>query len=410
MAIDCTQPMMLIKNATLYAPEFLGLVDILLVGERIVQISSPSKTGASSDTKAFDARGCAVSPGFIDNHVHVLGGGGGLGFRSRVPELQTSQLTRVGTTTVIGMLGYDQSTKDMRGLLGKTKGFIGDGISAYALTGATLRHPVPTLTGDICDDIAFIDSIIGVGEISISELGYGYDSLGPGAQYIAETLVQALLVGRLAGKGGILCLQVPPYFEQCLKPLFQMLDKSHMPIDQMVPSHVNQTDGYMRDAITWGKRGGWVDIGANYRPDNHYERSTQPAQAVTQLLEAGVPLNKILISSDGNGAPPKEEKGEAVPTRANYGHVGSLHMVWKQLLQQDRLKPEDALRLVTSNVATAYHLKNKGRVDVGMDADLIIFDEDWNVDTVIARGQIMVEERAIKVRGMFEEIILESLA
>ncbi len=401
---------MLIKNATLYAPEPKGLVDILLVGERIIQITEPGKSSASPDIEVLDACGRAVSPGFIDNHVHVLGGGGGLGFRSRVPELQTSQLTRVGTTTVIGMLGYDQSTKDMRGLLGKTKGFIGDGISAFALTGATLRHPVPTLTGDICDDIAFIDSIIGVGEISISELGYGYDSLGPGAQYIAETLVQALLVGRLAGKGGILCLQVPPYFEQCLKPLFAMLDKSHVPIEQMVPSHVNQTDGYMADAIAWGKRGGWVDVGANYRPDNHYARSTQPAEAVTRLIEAGVPMNKILISSDGNGAPPKEEKGEAVPTRANYGHVGSLHMVWCQLIQQGRLKPEEALQLATSNVATAYHLKNKGRVDVGMDADLIIFDEDWNVDTVIARGQVMVDERAIKVRGMFEMTILEGLA
>ena len=122
-----------------------------------------------------------------------------------------------------------------------------------------------------------------------------------------------------------------------------------------------------------------------------------------------MPLNRILISSDGNGAPPKEEKGEAVPTRANYGHVGSLHMVWRQLIEQDRLKPEEALALVTSNVAKAYHLKRKGRVDVGMDADLLFLDENWNVDTVVARGKVMVEEREIKVRGMFETTILEGL-
>ncbi|MEM8973104.1 MAG: amidohydrolase family protein [Pseudomonadota bacterium] len=258
--------MKLIKNAKLYAPDALGISDILISGEKILHVAEPGFTLSGLEVEVIDADGCAVSPGFVDNHVHVLGGGGGLGFRSRVPELQTSQLTRVGTTTVIGMLGFDQSTKDMRGLIGKTKGFVGDGISAYALTGATLRHPVPTLTGDIIDDIAFIDPIIGVGEISISELGYGYDSLGPGAQYIAEALVQALLVGRLAGKGGFLCLQVPPYFEQCLKPLFDMLHTSRVPIKQMIPSHVNQTEGYMQDAILWGQRGGWVDIGANYRP------------------------------------------------------------------------------------------------------------------------------------------------
>lgn len=407
--------MLIIKNANVLAPEPLGLSDIVIAGEKVVHVAEAGSVSSGSfplglKADEIDAAGRSVAPGFIDNHVHVLGGGGGLGFRSRVPELQTSQLTRVGTTTVIGMLGYDQSTKDMRGLIGKTKGFVGDGISAFALTGATLRHPIPTLTGDVINDIAFVDSIIGVGEISISELGYGYDSLGSGAHYIAETLVQALLVGRLAGKGGTLCLQVPPYFEQCLKPLFAMLDKSHVPIAQMVPSHVNQTDGYMADAVEWGKRGGWVDIGANYRPDNHYDRSTQPAEAVTRLIEGGVPIEQILISSDGNGAPPKEEKGEAVPTRANYGPVGSMHMVWRQLIEQERLSPTAALPLVTSNVARAYHLKGKGRISAGFDADLIFFDEDWQVDTVIARGREMVRNKEILVRGMFEETILAGLA
>jgi dihydroorotase-like cyclic amidohydrolase len=65
-----------------------------------------------------------VAPGFIDNHVHVLGGGGGLGFASRAPELQTSQLTRAGITTVIGMLGFDATSKDMRALVAKTKAVV----------------------------------------------------------------------------------------------------------------------------------------------------------------------------------------------------------------------------------------------------------------------------------------------
>ena len=402
--------MFILRNADIYAPGHIGLRDILISGERIAWISEPGLTVGNIATEEYDAAGRAVAPGFIDNHVHVLGGGGGLGFHSRAPELQTSQLTRVGTTSIIGMIGYDQSTKDMRALVGKTKALVNDGISAFALSGATLRHPVPTLTGDLCNDIAFTEEIIGVGEVSISELGYGYDSLGPGAQYIAETLVQALLVGRLAGKGGILCMQVPPYFGQCLRPLFEMLDRSGLPITQMVPSHVNQTDRYMEDAAIWGNRGGWVDIGANYRPDNNYERSTDPAEAVTQLLEAGVPAAQILVSSDGNGAPPKEEKGEATPTRANYMPVSSLHMVWRQLVEQKRVGVEDALAMVTSNVAKAYHLKRKGGVAVGMDADLVVFDPDWQVDTVIARGNLMVEDGAVKVRSMFEETILAGLA
>jgi beta-aspartyl-dipeptidase (metallo-type) len=357
----------------------------------------------------LDLRGLRVMPGFIDNHVHVLGGGGGLGFASRAPELQTSQLTGGGITTVIGMLGFDATSKDMRALVAKTKAFKEDGISAYALTGATLEHPVPTLTGRIRDDIAFIEEIIGVGEISVSELGYAYDSNGPGAQYIAEAATAGLLAGRLARKRGYLCLQVPPYHGACLEPVLDMLDRTGLPIAQLLPSHVNQTDAYMEDAIAWAKRGGYVDVGANYSPDNNFSRATPPAKAIIRLLDAGVQLAQILLSSDGNGAPPKEEQREGQPAVANYMPVSAPHATWRRLIVEEGLAPSDALRVVTSNVAETTGLMCKGRIAAAMDADLVAFDDDWRIHTVIARGRVMIAEGAPVARGIFDEIILDQL-
>jgi hypothetical protein len=58
-------------------------------------------------------------------------------------------------------------------------------------------------------------------------------------------------------------------------------------------------------------RGGHVDVGANYSPENNLSRARPPAKAIVRLLEAGIPLARILLSSDGNGAPPKEEQREA---------------------------------------------------------------------------------------------------
>ncbi len=164
--------MIVLRNAEVLAPEPLGRKDVLIGGEQIVAVAEPGIEIRGIDVDERDLGGLTLAPGFIDNHVHVLGGGGGLGFSSRAPELQTSQLVRAAITTVIGMLGFDATSKDMRALVAKTKAFKEDGISAYALTGATLEHPVPTLTGRIRDDIAFVEEIIGVGEISISELGY----------------------------------------------------------------------------------------------------------------------------------------------------------------------------------------------------------------------------------------------
>jgi beta-aspartyl-dipeptidase (metallo-type) len=392
------------------APEPLGPKDIVIAGEQIVAVADPGVQVAGAPVELHDLAGLTVTPGFIDNHVHVLGGGGGLGFASRAPELQTSQLARVGTTTVIGMLGFDASTKDMRALVAKTKAFRQDGLSAHALTGATLEHPVPTLTGRIRDDIAFIDEIIGVGEISVSELGYAYDSNGPGPQYIAEAATAGLLAGRLSGKAGYLCLQVPPYKGACLKPVLAMLKQTGLPIGQLLPSHVNQTDAYMADAIAWGHHGGWLDVGANYAPDNNYSRAIPPARAITRLVDRGVPLPQILLSSDGNGAPPREEKGEGQPVAANYMPVGALHRVWRQLIVDEGLSPSDALSVVTTNVAAATGLKRKGAIAPGMDADLNIFDQDWRIHMVIARGRIMVDDGQPVVRGMFDQILLDQLA
>jgi beta-aspartyl-dipeptidase (metallo-type) len=402
--------MILLRNGAVLAPEALGRKDILIAGERIVAVAEPGIEIRGLEVEERDLGGLTLAPGLIDNHVHVLGGGGGLGFSSRAPELQTSQLVRAGITTVIGMLGFDATTKDMRSLVAKTKAFKEDGISAFALTGATLEHPVPTLTGRIRDDIAFVEEIIGVGEISVSELGYAYDSNGPGAQYIAEAATAGLLAGRLARKRGYLCLQVPPYHGACLKPVLAMLERTGLPIGQLLPSHVNQTDAYMADATLWAKRGGFIDVGANYSPDNNFSQAIPPARAISQLLEAGVLLERILLSSDGNGAPPKEEQREGQPAVANYMPVGALPATWRRLIVEEGRSPTEALQVVSSNVAAATGLMRKGRIAPGLDADLIAFDADWQIRTVIARGRVVVEDGRPVARGMFDQILLDQLA
>ena len=202
---------------------------------------------------------------------------------------------------------------------------------------------------------------------------------------------------------------MPPYHGACLKPVMAMLERTGLPIAQLLPSHVNQTDAYMADAIVWAKRGGCVDVGANYSPENNFSRATPPARAITHLLEAGVPLAQILLSSDGNGAPPKEEQREGQPAVANYMPVGALHATWRRLIVDEGVPPSAALRVVTSNVADATGLRRKGRIAAGMDADLVVFDDDWQINSVIARGQVMVDERQPVVRGMFDAILLDQL-
>ena len=63
--------MLLVKNAKVYAPEYLGVKDILIAGGRIERIADhlPEYEGC----EVIDGTGKIVTPGIIDRHVHVTG-------------------------------------------------------------------------------------------------------------------------------------------------------------------------------------------------------------------------------------------------------------------------------------------------------------------------------------------------
>jgi beta-aspartyl-dipeptidase (metallo-type) len=63
---------------------------------------------------------------------------------------------------------------------------------------------------------------------------------------------------------------------------------------------------------------------------------------------------------------------------------------------------EEALGPITSNPAEALKLVRKGRVEEGLDADLVIFGEGLVPDCVVARGRVMVRDGRPVVLGTFE--------
>ena len=84
--------------------------------------------------EVVSAEGKTVIPGYVDQHVHVIGGGGEAGPYSRTPEVMLSDVTTAGVTTVIGVLGTDGTGRHPESLLAKVRGLETEGISAYMLT------------------------------------------------------------------------------------------------------------------------------------------------------------------------------------------------------------------------------------------------------------------------------------
>ena len=64
---------------------------------------------------------------------------------------------------------------------------------------------------------------------------------------------------------------------------------------------------------------------------------------------------------------------------------------------------EDALGYVTSHVAEALDLyPEKGCIKEGADADMLLFTEQLDLHTVIARGAVMMEGGVLKRKGTYE--------
>ncbi|NOZ62171.1 MAG: beta-aspartyl-peptidase [Calditrichaeota bacterium] len=394
-AENVCETLILIKGAKVYAPRFLGKKDVLITGEKIGLIAENIDFPASLQIKVLDGTGKLLMPGFIDNHVHILGGGGEGGFKTRTPEIVLTDITRAGVTTVVGCLGTDGITRTMSNLLAKARGLEEEGISTFVYTGS-YEVPVRTATGSLVNDIILIDKIIGVGEVSVSD----HRSSHPTIEQLAKLASDARLGGMLSGKAGIVNVHLGDS-EQKLAPIEQVIERTEIPPTQFVVTHVNRNRPLFLSAIAFAKKGGLIDMTTGRERRDRQEIPGSCAQLLKEALEADAPIENISFSSDGQGSLPVFD-GNGNCTALEVSGVDSILHQLKLATLELNLSPEIVLQTVTSNPARNLKLSNKGEVVVGKDADLVLLDADWEVDTVIARGKVMVENKKTLVYGTFE--------
>lgn len=387
--------LILISQAEVYAPEYLGVKDILIAGNRITSLADKIERGGLSkfDLQFVDATGKIALPGLIDAHVHIAGAGGEGGPSSRTPEMQLSQMLAGGITTVIGCLGTDGMTRNPESVLMKVKSLRAEGVSAWMYTGS-YQVPTPTITGSIGRDLALIEEVIGVGEIALSD----HRSSCPTTHELMRLAGEARVGGMLGGKAGIVNIHMGDAKDP-FQPLHEVVSNSELKYKQFFPTHCNRNHYIFEDAKSYGKEG-YLDITTSSYPF-FSEFEVKPSSAIKELLNAGVPAGHITMTSDGNGSLPHfNEKGELVQLE-----MGQPKTIFSEMLDavvQEKLPLEMAIRVVTSNVAEILKLKSKGRIRTGSDADILILDKNYTIQDVFAGGiQMVAGSRAI-LKGTYE--------
>jgi beta-aspartyl-dipeptidase (metallo-type) len=386
----------LIQGADIYAPELLGTKDVLITGDKIGIIKDHIDIGKNIDIEMISAKGKLLVPGFIDSHVHIIGGGGEGGFKTRTPEIMLSDITRGGVTTVVGCLGVDETTRTLTNLLAKANGLEEEGINCYMYTGS-YHIPVKTITGSIQDDIILFEKIIGVGEIAVSD----HRSSQPTIEELTKIAASARSGGMLSGKAGIVNVHIGDGNGK-LSHLEHIADNTEIPITQFIPTHLGRNLGLLKSAIQYAKKGGLIDLTTSAIESSLKKGNIKCSKALKQIIEQDISIESVSFSSDGQGSLPFfDEKGEFKGLAV--GTVSSLFTEVRDAVVNEKIPLDNALKVITSNPARNLKLKNKGSIQVGKDADLVLLNENLGIDTVIARGRIMIKNKEIMVKGVFEK-------
>ena len=384
----------LITNASVYAPEPMGIRHVLVcagkiayIGERLPQLDD------ALEVRLTDLDGARLIPGFIDAHTHLTGGGGEAGPSTRVPPLALSQITHAGVTSVVGLLGTDDLTRSTQNLVSQVMGLREEGLSAWCYTGG-YHVPAVTLTGSVRSDIVNLEPVIGVGEVAISD----HRSSQPTLDEILRLASEAHVAGLMTNKAGIVHFHLGDG-ERGLSMIRDCLQQSEIPPRVFNPTHVNRNKPLFEQACELSGLGCNVDLTAF--PADSDNQGWSAEEAVERFLDQGCDSTRLTISSDGGGCLPSfDAQGELV--KMGFASCSAMAQCFKNLLDNG-LPEQTVLPLMTSNVASLLRLQQKGRIEQGLDADLVVLDQANRVDHVMARGVWHFKHRQRLHGGLFDE-------
>jgi beta-aspartyl-dipeptidase (metallo-type) len=384
----------LLTNLELFAPEPLGKRHLLVAGGRILWIGDrlPALDPALG-AAVRDLDGCRVIPGLIDAHVHLTGGGGEAGFETRVPPVPLSRFTLGGITTVVGVLGTDDLTRSPAELVVTARGLSALGLTAFCHTGG-YHLPPATVTGSVRGDIVHLDPVLGVGELALSD----HRSSQPTLDQLLQVAAEAHVAGLMTGKAGLVHLHLGDG-PRGLELVRRAVTESELPPRVFHPTHVNRRRELFEEALQLVSLGVTIDVTAF--PVGPDDDAWSAAESLVRFWEAGLPRERVTVSSDGGGCLPVFD-GDGRVTAMDVGDPGALAQTLQELLGRG-LDLGQILPPFTVNAARVLRLERKGRIAVGGDADLLVLDHEGRIRDVMANGRWHVENGAAVIRGTFEE-------
>ncbi|HFB64541.1 MAG TPA: beta-aspartyl-peptidase [Aeromonadales bacterium] len=384
---DLKHHLIILKNAHIFSPEDIGCKNMLLAGGKIIGIvditaDTTFNLPESLNVEVVDVAGKRLIPGLIDCHAHITGGGGESGFASQIDPVAVQRFTDVGVTTVVGLLGTDDTTRSTANLLARVYAYREQGLSAYCWTGG-YHLPLTTLTETAKTDMVYLEPVIGIGEFAISD----HRSSQPTFDEVVRLASEAHVAGLLTGKAGVVHFHLGDG-DRKLELIERAITETEIPARVFHATHVNRNVPLFEDSLKLLKSGCYVDITAF--PAGTADPGIEADEALLSIIKQKLPLQQITVSSDGGGCLPTFN-AEGEMTHMDVGSAETLLKTLQNLLNKGQ-ELGMVLPFFTQNVATLLRLKHKGSIVVGNDADFVILDDDHQITEVMGGGSWFVRE------------------
>jgi len=374
----------LIKNGEIYAPNYRGKQDILICMGKIVSVNPDPGFVLEkfpNTVQVVEADQMIIVPGFIDQHMHFLGGGGKLGYSSRAGNISYNDIVKFGVTTAIGSLGVDSYLKNLDELLTRARELESQGLSTYILTGGFLL-PLKSITGSVFNDLIYIDKVVGVGEIGISD-AYGSQ---PVTEEIIRISANTKVASAISEKAGVIFIHIGPG-QKGLNLIREIINETDLSIKQFVVTHVNRSMKLLEEAAEFAKLGGRIDITTGISPKLGIKKAIAPSKAIKYLIENGVSIDSITLTSDAGGFRVVDDNNQGIDSVLLSSETLLETIV--ECVKDQKIDLSLVLKTITSNVASIWNFKHKGIIKAYVDADLVFLDNNLNIKRVMFKGKIV---------------------
>lgn len=358
----------LFKNGKTFLEGHFVKADILVFGRSIVKIGDVSTQLLLENKLDVEVVNCdqhLLIPGLIDSQTHLAGGSGEQGYLSQPPRITIEECIRGGITTTVGTLGTDTSTKTMSNLVASIKAYREAGLSSYAYSGG-YELPPATLTGRIRNDILFIEEIIGLGEVAISDKRVPE----PTPDEFARYSIDAYVGGMLTNKAGVTRVHVGPSPRK-LQTIYEVTERHDTQFESLYFTHMDRSKQLLAEGAAIAKKGSFIDL------DIH-ERDL--ASWYLYYLDQNGPPHKLSFSSDA-------------------GAIGAQELWWeiRNCILHHKIPLEKIIQHVTTVPATCLKFHSKGYFAAKQDADILVVNEsNLEIRDVMANGKFFLKDEKFK--------------